>query len=200
MIPKVETSNGGFEPPYNPRMTSSERLIVCMAASLALAGCSSHHEPQQPAASGEIAQSGAGSSATSAAPEADPHAAVRQVVERFGLQMQKVSTLAPPEAIRRELPQVYGDVLSPELLTDWKAHSDHAVGREGSSPWPARIEIGHLDCAHSDTCRATGNVDYITSNEVAHGGVFMRRAITLQLARTSLGWRITAVHMEPAQE
>ena len=171
-----------------------------MAAALALAGCSSHNEPQQPATAGATAQSSAANTATSVAPKAEPRAAVRQVVEHFGLQMQKVSMLAPPEAIRRELPQVYGNVLSPELLADWKAHPDHAVGREGSSPWPARIELGHIDCASSNMCRATGNVDYITSNEVAHGGVFMRRAITLQLARTGERWRIDAVHLKPARE
>ena len=185
----------GCHPPYNPRMTSSKRLMACTATVLALAGCSSHNESQQPQSSAATSSSPQASVAT-----ADTRAALRKIVEHFGLQMQKVSTLAPPEAIRRELPQVYGDVLSPELLADWKAHPDHAVGREGSSPWPARIEIGHLDCAHDDACRATGNVDYITSNEVAHGGVFMRRAISLQLARTSLGWRITAVHLEPARE
>ena len=166
-----------------------------MAAVLALAGCSSHNESQQPQANAAPSSSPQASAAT-----ADTHAAVRKVVERFGLQMQKVSTLAPPEAIRHELPQVYGNVLSAELLADWKAHPDHAVGREGSSPWPARIEIEQIECARNDGCRATGNVDYITSNEVAHGGIFMRRAITLQLARTSLGWRITAVHLKPSRE
>jgi hypothetical protein len=179
-------------------MASSTRLTICMAAALGLAGCSGHNEPGQPAASAAIAQSSPAAT-TPATPEADARAAVRKVVERFGLQMQKVSTLAPPEAIRRELPKVYGEVLSPELLADWKAHPDHALGREGSSPWPARIEIEKIECARVDTCRVTGKVDYITSNEVAHGGVFMRRAITLQLARTSTHWRITKVQLEPAR-
>lgn len=165
-----------------------------MAMVLALAGCSGQNGSQQalPAVPSSSAQAGVASD--------DAHAAVRRVVEHFGARMQKVSTLAPPEAIRRELPRAYGNVLAPELLADWKAYPDHVVGREGSSPWPARIELRRIDCTRIDTCRATGNVDYVTSNEVAHGGVFMRRAITLQLARSGHDWRITAVHLEPVKE
>lgn len=169
--------------------------MTCVATVFALAGCSGHNESPQPQS-----RAAASSPAHATVAAADTHAAVRKVVEHFGQQMQKVSTLAPPEAIRRELPAVYGAVLSPKLLADWKAHPDHAIGREGSSPWPARIEIGQIVCPHPDACHATGKVDYITSNEVAHGGVFMRRAIALQLARNGHDWRITAVRLQPARD
>lgn len=122
------------------------------------------------------------------------------MVERFGKQMQKISVLAPPPAVRGELPKAYGGLLSPELLKDWQAHPDQIIGREGSSPWPDRIEIKQVDCATNGACRVTGDVDYITSNEVEHGGVFMRRAITLDLADTAHGWRIASVHLEPARQ
>lgn len=108
--------------------------------------------------------------------------------------------LAPPPAVREELPKVYGDVLSPDLLAKWQAHPDQTIGREGSSPWPSGIEIQNVDCAQPDACHVTGKVDYITSNEVAHGGVFMRRAITLDVKHTSAGWRIDAVQLAPAHE
>lgn len=112
--------------------------------------------------------------------------------------MQAISTLAPPEAIREELPQVYGGLLSPALLADWKAHPDRVVGRNyGSSPWPARIEIASVHCTTPDTCHVTGKVDYITSNEVEHGGVFMRRGIALDVAHTGEGWRIAAARLAP---
>ncbi|HXE66100.1 MAG TPA: hypothetical protein VN630_03575, partial [Rhodanobacteraceae bacterium] len=107
--------------------------------------------------------------------------------------------LAPPDAVRAELPKAYGGLLSPALLKTWQAHPDQIIGREGSSPWPDRIEIKQLDCT-TNGCRVTGDVDYITSNEVAHGGVFMRRDITLELAGTAYGWRITAVHLEAARD
>lgn len=121
------------------------------------------------------------------------------MVERFGKRMQEISVLAPPDAVRAELPKAYGGLLSPELLKTWQAHPDQIIGREGSSPWPARIEIKQLDCS-ANACRVAGDVDYITSNEVAHGGVFMRRGITLELAGTAHGWRITVVHLEAARD
>lgn len=121
------------------------------------------------------------------------------MVERFGKRMQEISVLAPPDAVRAELPKAYGGLLSPALLKTWQAHPEQIIGREGSSPWPDRIEIRQLDCT-ANACRVRGDVDYITSNEVAHGGVFMRRGITLELAGTAHGWRINTVHLEPAHD
>jgi len=178
-------------------MTPCKRAIPCLAAAVLLAGCSSHNESQH--ASSAATRSPSASTVSSATP-ADARKAVRPVVERFGKQMQKISVLAPPDAVRAELPKAYGGLLSRELLKTWQAHPDRIIGREGSSPWPDRIEIKQIDCAANNGCRATGDVDYITSNEVAHGGVFMRRAVTLELADNAHGWRITAVHLEPARQ
>jgi hypothetical protein len=197
VIPNIETSDGGFHPPYNPRMTICKRLIACLAAAILLAGCSSHNEPQH---ASSAATGSPATSTTSSTTPADARKAVRSVVERFGKQMQKISVLAPPDAVREELPKAYGGLLSPELLKSWQAHPDQIIGREGSSPWPDRIEIKQVDCATDGACRVTGDVDYITSNEVEHGGVFMRRAITLDLADTAHGWRIASVHLEPARQ
>lgn len=122
------------------------------------------------------------------------------MAERFGKQMQKVPVLAPPDAVREELSKAYGGLLSPELLKAWQAHPDRIIGREGSSPWPDRIGIKQVDCATNSACRVSGDVDYITSNEVAHGGVFMRRAITLEVAHSGSDWRITSVHLQPARD
>jgi hypothetical protein len=176
-------------------MATFERLLPCIAAALLLAGCSSHNEPQQ--ASSTAASSP--SANTAGAPAVDARKAARSTVERFGKRMQEISVLAPPDAVRAELPKAYGGLLSPALQKAWQAHPDRIIGREGSSPWPDRIEVKQVDCATDDACRVAGDVDYITSNEVAHGGVFMRRAITLELADTAQGWRITAVQLEPAR-
>ena len=178
-------------------MTTFERLTLCLAAALLLAACSSHNEP--PHASPAATGSPSASTASSATP-ADARKSVRSVVEHFGKQMQEISVLAPPDAVRGALPRAYGGLLSPELLKSWQAHPDQIIGREGSSPWPDRIEIKQIDCATNSACHVTGDIDYITSNEVAHGGVFMRRAITLELAGTAHGWRIAAVHLEPARQ
>lgn len=197
VIAKLETSHGGFHPPYNPGMTKSERLIVCIATALVLGGCSSHNEPQH---ASSAATGSPSASTASSATSADARKAVRSVVERFGKQMQKISVLAPPGAVREELPKAYGGLLSPELLKDWQAHPDQIIGREGSSPWPDRIEIKQVDCAADGACRVAGDVDYLTSNEVAHGGVFMRRAIALDMTRSGSDWRIASVHLGPARQ
>jgi hypothetical protein len=183
--------------PYNRRMSPFERLASCLAAAALLAACSSHNEPQP--ASSAAAGSSTASSASSVAP-ADARKVARSIVERFGKQMQQISVLAPPDAVRAELPKAYGSLLSPELLATWQAHPDRIIGREGSSPWPDRIEVKQIDCATNSACHVTGDVDYVTSNEVAHGGVFMRRAIAMELTNTPHGWRIAAVHLEPARQ
>jgi len=178
-------------------MNPCKRPIIILAVAALLAGCSSHNEPQHTSSS--AAGSPSASTPSSATP-ADARQAVRSVVKRFGKQMQEISVLAPPDAVRQELPKAYGGLLSPELLKTWQAHPDRIVGREGSSPWPDRIEIRQVDCASGSTCQVTGDVDYITSNEVEHGGVFMRRAITLDVARSGSDWRISSVHLEPARD
>ena len=168
------------------------KLFVILAAAFVLAACSSSQTPQQTA-------SPAASASAPASPSANT-SEVRSVVERFGKRMQKISTLAPADAVRDEFPKVYAGLLAPQLFDSWRARPDQVVGREGSSPWPQQIEIDNIQCAGRDTCRVTGNVDYVTSNEVTHGGVFMRRAITLDVAHTALGWRITAVRLAPAKD
>lgn len=177
-------------------MRIPHRYLTCVATCLLLAACSSRNEPQKTSSSTPSSASTSAANASLDAAKTGAH----DTVERFGKQMQKISVLAPPPAIQEELPKVYGDVLSSDLLAQWEAHPDQTVGREGSSPWPSGIEVQHVDCTQSNTCHVTGKVDYITSNEVAHGGVFMRRAIALDVKHTSAGWRIDAVQLAPAHE
>lgn len=165
-------------------------LAAAFAATVLVAACSSSDQPPR------VAGSGTAGIAPTAAAAANKD--VRSLVEQFGQKMQEISTLAPPDAVRGELPQVYGKLLSPRLMADWRAHPDRVVGRNyGSSPWPTRIDIGKVACDAADSCRVTGEVEYVTSNEVVHGGVFLRRGITLDLARTTQGWRIEAVRLAP---
>lgn len=169
------------------------RYLTVIAAAALLASCTSHHEPEQASA-----LAGAHTAAPAPAaktPAAD--AAARAVVDRFGRQMQKISVLAPPEAVRDELPKVYGRLLSAGLLARWRAHPNDAIGREGSSPWPDHIAVHTVDCHRPDACRVTGEVAYITSNEVEHGGVAMRRPIALDVTHTTQGWRIDSVELAP---
>lgn len=165
------------------------KTLALLAAATLLAACSPSGGPTQSSAPATSTPHKAGNAS----------AAARKVVLQFGRQMQKISVLAPPDAVRAELPKVYGDVLSPKLLAAWQADPERTVGREGSSPWPQQIRIDSIDCDGRDTCRVTGKVDYVTSNEVEHGGVFMRRGITLAVARSDRGWRITSVKLAPPE-
>lgn len=167
------------------------RLALLTVAAL-LGACSQTNSPPQTSAPTAAATSGANVSSSH-------KAAAEAVARHFGRQMQKISVLAPPATVRAELPKVYGDLLSPELLATWQANPAQVVGREGSSPWPEKIEIDQVECADRENCRVIGKVDYVTSNEVEHGGVFMRRGITLAVARQDHGWRITSVHLAPAE-
>lgn len=112
--------------------------------------------------------------------------------------MQTISVLAPPDDVRGELPRTYGKLVTPELMAAWQAHPDQVIGREGSSPWPTGIVVSHIVCGQPNACRVTGKVDYITSNELEHGGVLYRRAITLDVTHTKAGWRIAAIELAPA--
>lgn len=164
------------------------KFSTMMVAAMLLAACSSSQAPPQPPAAA------ASSSGPAAAPGA--RAAVRSLVEQFGKQMQKVSTLAPPSAMRRQLQSVYGGLLSPQLLETWQAHPDRVVGREVSSPWPSGIDINRIDCPTAIRCHVQGQVRYVTSNEVEHGGVAARRPVRLRVEwKHDTGWRIAAVEV-----
>jgi hypothetical protein len=120
---------------------------------------------------------------------------VRQIVTRFGKQLKSVSTLAPPDDIRRAVKAQYAELITSRLLRKWLADPHSVPGRDVSSPWPKGIDVERIHCASPSRCEAKGDVIYITSNEVEHGGVAARRAISLSLQRTSSGWRITSVDM-----
>ncbi len=162
-----------------------------MALVLLLAGCGQQEDAPAPQATS------AASTASPAPVASADKTAVRDVVERFGKRMQKVSVLAPPDAMRPQLKKVYGDLLTPDLLQAWLADPSGVVGREVSSPWPAGIDIERIDCPTAIRCHVQGQVRYVTSNEVEHGGVAMRRPVRLRVERSNgNGWRIAAVEVD----
>ncbi|HET6588470.1 MAG TPA: hypothetical protein VFG67_11955 [Oleiagrimonas sp.] len=160
-----------------------------MALILLMAGCGRQEGTLAPETTS------ATSTASPATAASVDKAAVREVVERFGKRMQKVSVLAPPDTMRPQLKKVYGDLLTPNLLQAWLADPSQAVGRDVSSPWPAGIDIDRIDCPTAIRCRVQGSVRYVTSNEVEHGGVAMRRPVRLRVERENKGWRIAAMEI-----
>lgn len=168
----------------NPRI-----CLWPVALALLLAGCG------QDTGAPDVAP--ATSKASTAAATSADKAAVREVVEHFGTRMQKVSVLAPPDAMRPQLKKVYGDLLTPGLLQAWLNDPSKVVGREVSSPWPAGIDIEGIHCRTASRCRVKGQVRYVTSNEVEHGGVANQRPVRLHVEREDDdGWRIASVEVD----
>jgi hypothetical protein len=168
-------------------------LATLMPCALLLAACSAQTNiattADAPAPAATVAR-------TPAIPDqATAKAAVRQTVTLFGAQLKNVSRLAPPESLRKQIRASYTDLVTPRLLQKWLATPTQAPGRDVSSPWPDSIAIDTLDCTDADQCKVRGDVRYMTSNEVEHGGTADTRSILLDLTRTADGWRIDTVQM-----
>lgn len=115
---------------------------------------------------------------------------VRQVVQRFGERLQRVSLLAPDSVVVREMRDAYAPFVTAELLTTWTSNPRRAPGREVSSPWPARIEVRAVQAADAGGCRVEGDVAY-ESNAPAAGDSAMRQSVTIVLEDAD-GWRIAS--------
>ncbi|MDQ4079683.1 MAG: hypothetical protein M3125_02920 [Gemmatimonadota bacterium] len=115
---------------------------------------------------------------------------VRQVVERFGERLQRVSLLAADSVVIREMRDAYAPFVTPELLSTWTSNPRRAPGRELSSPWPARIAVRSVQAADAGGCRVEGDVVYESSAPAA-GDSAMRQSVTMVL-READGWRIVS--------
>jgi hypothetical protein len=115
---------------------------------------------------------------------------VRQVVERFGERLQRVSLLAPDSVVVPEMRDAYAPFVTPELLASWASNPRRAPGRELSSPWPARIDVRSVQTAEAGGCRVEGDVVYESSASAA-GDSAMRQSVTMVLQESD-GWRIAS--------
>ena len=115
---------------------------------------------------------------------------VRQVVERFGERLQRVSLLAPDSVVVREMRDAYAPFVTPDLLATWTSNPRSAPGREVSSPWPARIEIRSVQAADAGGCRVEGDVIYESSAPATSEGA-RRQAVSI-VVREQDGWRVVA--------
>lgn len=117
---------------------------------------------------------------------------VKEVVTGFGAAIKKVSLLAPEEVLIPQLKEVYRPYVTPGLLQKWTANPSEAPGREVSSPWPEKIEIKDMQPAGNDQYQVEGSLIYLTSNEVAHGGIAASKKISMVLTRQQDGsWLIS---------
>ncbi|HVS79470.1 MAG TPA: hypothetical protein VHF05_00655 [Candidatus Paceibacterota bacterium] len=121
--------------------------------------------------------------ASSTAPAEDQaEASVRDVVTTFGSQLQKVSLLAPNAASTME--EFYGPYVSSDLLAKWEADPSNAPGRQTSSPWPNNIQVTDVSKS-GDNYIVRGQIVFMTSNEVEHGGVAGLQDVTMTVSTAS---------------
>lgn len=128
-----------------------------------------------------------------AASECDS-AAARQVVERLGAGMKRVSLLAPRPLLVESIRKTYTRLVTDSLLAAWVAEPESAPGRRVSSPWPEGIEVQEVE-PEEDGCRVTGEIVYVTSAELANGGTAARVPVSLRVVDDG-GWRIAAYAAE----
>jgi len=100
--------------------------------------------------------------------------------------MRRVSLLAPPAAVARDLADAYSDLATPELIAAWGRTPAKAPGRETSNPWPARVEIDSMRLEGRE-CRVDGHVVFVTTADT--NTAVERRRVTVSL-RDSSGWRV----------
>lgn len=112
---------------------------------------------------------------------------VVDVVERFGAEMDRVSLLAEPETVRRSIREVYGPLVTDDLLERWLADPSTALGRETSSPWPDRIEVHSVQDESDGTYRVDAEVVYVSSADLGSGGETSRHPVSIDVTRDASG-------------
>lgn len=116
--------------------------------------------------------------------------AVREVVHRFGDRMKLVSLQSPDSILVSAIEDAYAELVTPALLQQWTSHPASAPGRDLSSPWPERIEVHSVETLDHGACSVTGELIYLTSAEVARGGIAARTPVRIQVVQQEI-WRIS---------
>jgi hypothetical protein len=122
-------------------------------------------------------------------------AAIRAQVQAFGSRLKDVSLLAPPAQLKKDMQAAYGEYLTPELLAAWQANPAIALGRQTSSPWPDRIEIGSVTKNADDSYAVHGTVIEIASADanksITPSQPVTTYPVTLTMVRSGNDWLIS---------
>lgn len=120
---------------------------------------------------------------------------VRDVAERFGQAMKRVSLLAPDSVRRAEMEAAYGPLVAPRLIDAWIASPNGAPGRETSSPWPDRVEVRAVEATGTAApreaeaeCLVRGDIVFASSSP-AEGMEPPRQPVTIAMRRNG-SWQV----------
>jgi len=166
---------------YTLYMTKTATILSVIVFVLIAAGLLFFIQPSSTEPSGSV-------SSGKLSPETD--AEVRAFVVDFGSRLKNVSLLATSSASQIETQ--YGTYLTPTLLADWKAHTDHALGRQTSSPWPDRIEVVSVSPRGDNLYVVEGNVIEITSADAPNAPAAVY-PVTVTLQKDADAWHINSV-------
>jgi hypothetical protein len=120
---------------------------------------------------------------------------VREVVERLGERLKRVSLQAPDTVVVRAIRQVYAPYVTADLLEKWTSQPESAPGRDVSSPWPDRIEVRSVHTAGPETCHVEAEVVYESSAPSVQGAA-LRTPVRL-MVRKDEDWRVNAYDVGP---
>jgi hypothetical protein len=124
--------------------------------------------------------------------------AAEAVVNEFGSRLKNVSLLSPEKILKESIRNNYGELITPELLSDWENDPSLVPGRVVSSPWPEKIEIYDLAIS-PDTISVGGSVVEATSAEPA-GDERLKRPIDIKLSKVDGKWLISGVQIGEYEE
>lgn len=118
---------------------------------------------------------------------------VRDLTEKFGNTLQKVSLQAPDDIVVKSIKENYGKFVTPELLEKWLNNPQEAPGRITSSPWPERIEINSITDLVDGSYKVKGDIIELTSTEKINGGIAGKYPVTMQVIKHNSRWLINTL-------
>ncbi len=105
--------------------------------------------------------------------------AIRTSVTTFSQKLKNVSLLSP--TVKADLATEYGDLVTPELLSEWQAKPSEALGRQTSSPWPDSINIVEVREVSPSEYRVEANIIEVSSAEPKEPLAVLPVSLTLVL-------------------
>jgi hypothetical protein len=128
--------------------------------------------------------------------QASDENAASSTVAAFGRTLQQVSIIAPNAATT--IADAYAPYVDATLLQQWEANPTSAPGRVVSSPWPDHIQIDSIGPQGSGYV-VNGELVFMTSNEVEHGGNAGTTPVVIQLVSENGAWKVVAFQGQTTQ-
>ncbi len=119
---------------------------------------------------------------------------VRSVVSGFGDELGQVSLKGTLEQVALDMDEHYALYIQPDLLADWKAHPEKALGLESIEGKPDRINIESVSKSAGNTYVIDG---VITTRWNAHASSSMpgNMPVRFVLSQGPDGWQITSTEL-----